>query len=346
MLAATACGLEDGLVSDLEDDETLVFFRTSASLEEFSSDWRVPIRGWVYEPEDSVSRMAAFESALETGFGLQANVATRDNLTQRVNLLIADNERDKEIVVRIAGQVVKLPPTNEHGHFEGEVSLSGALISRHASDGILDYVAVLGDGDDREFAGQVKLVEPVGLSIISDIDDTVKISNVTDKRSLVEQTFLLDFEAAPGMADLYRSWTADSTSLHFVSSSPWQLYTPLTRMLDDNGFPYATLSLKAVRFRDETLFDLFKKGTETKPVAINKILDAYPKRRFMLFGDSGEQDPEVYAQILRERPQQILIVLIRNVTNESPENERFATAFEGIDSNRWQVFDDPAKLEL
>ena len=182
--------------------------------------------------------------------------------------------------------------------------------------------------------------------MISDIDDTVKISNVTDRKSLLEHTFLLDFVAAPGMAELYRNWAADDVGFHFVSSSPWHLYEPLSEFLDSSGFPAATFSLKSVRFRDETLFDLFKKGTETKPAAIRKILDRYPGRKFVLVGDSGEQDPEVYAALLRERPEQILRVYIRNVTQESADNERFGEVFESIDPDRWQLFTDPQTLSL
>ena len=66
----------------------------------------------------------------------------------------------------------------------------------------------------------------------------------------------------------------------------------------------------------------------------------------MLVGDSGEQDPEVYADLLREFPDRILGVFIRNVTGEAPDNDRFAALFRDIDSERWRLFDDPATLEL
>ena len=87
---------------------------------------------------------------------------------------------------------------------------------------------------------------------------------------------------------------------------------------DGSGFPWATFNLKAVRFRDETLLDLFKKGTETKPLIIKGILDRYPGRTFILVGDSGEQDPEVYAALLREYPNQVLQAYIRNVAEDAP----------------------------
>ncbi len=148
------------------------------------------------------------------------------------------------------------------------------------------------------------------------------------------------------MAEKYREWSDNDVSFHFVSSSPWQLYSPLTEFLDRDNFPWATLSLKAVRFRDETLFDLFKKGTETKPAVIEKILATYPDRTFVLVGDSGEQDPEVYADLLRKFPDQVQEVLIRNVTQETADNERFAKVFDNIDEDRWQLFDDPRDLRF
>ncbi len=148
------------------------------------------------------------------------------------------------------------------------------------------------------------------------------------------------------MAALYREWSTDDTGFHFVSSSPWQLYDPLREFLDRDGFPWASFSLKPVRFRDETLIDLFKKGTETKPAAIEKILDRYPDREFVLVGDSGEQDPEVYADLLRNRPDQILKIYIRNVTQESVDTARFTTLFADTDRDRWQLFEDPKTLKL
>ena len=61
---------------------------------------------------------------------------------------------------------------------------------------------------------------------------------------------------------------------------------------------------------------------------------------------SGEQDPEVYAELIRERPHQVQRVYIRNVTGEAPENDRFAAVFDGIEPWRWQLFDTPETLEL
>lgn len=330
--------------SNLKDDETLQFFRTAARLDEANQEWHVPIHGWVYEPEDSVARRTLFETILKSEFGLEVTEDNNANFTRRINLMIADNERGKRVVIELAGRRHILSPSGVNGQFETTLVLSAAEVEEFADDGVLRYKAVTAANDDREFSGEILLVDREGLSIISDIDDTVKISEVTNRKKLLEHAFLLDFEAAPGMADLYNNWSNKSSSVHLVSSSPWQLYAPLDEFLQADDFPLATFSLKQVRFRDQSLFNLFKKGTETKPEAIKRILETYPDRTFVLVGDSGEHDPEVYSSLMREFPKKIRRVFIRNVTDETATNERFESLFEGIDNDRWQLFEDAATL--
>ncbi len=325
--------------STIAADEQLVFFDTSAWLNEETGEWQVPIHGWIYELENSVARKALFRESLEAMLEVEISEAWEANLTHRLDLIIADNERGKRIVIEIAGRRFILPPSAENGHLQTILNVPAAALGNDAPGNLLRYAAVTSDEERRRFEGQVHLVQPTGLSVISDIDDTVKITEVTDQQRLLENTFLLDFHAVAGMADLYREWIGAGQSLHFVSSSPWQLYSPLQEFLDDAGFPARSMHLNPMRFRDETLLDLFRKGTETKPAVIEEILGRYPGRRFILVGDSGEQDPEVYAPLLRENPEQIIEVYIRNVTGESRDNERFGRVFEGIDPNRWALID-------
>lgn len=330
--------------SDISADEHVILFRTAARFEEATEAWQIPIHGWIYEPEDSVSRRALFTTILKEKFDLAPDEDTNANFTRRLNLLIADNERGKRIFVTIGGKDYELPLSGVNGHFKTTLSIPSTVIVADTENSIIEYSVVTGEGESRSFSGEVMLVQPEGLSIISDIDDTVKVSNIGYHKRLLESTFLLDFAAAPGMAELYEKLSTPDIAFHFVSSSPWQLYEPLDDFLKDSGFPTSTLNLKPVRFRDTTLFDLFKKGTETKPAVIESILDAYPRRRFILVGDSGEHDPEVYAGIFRKYPEQIEKIYIRNVSDESSDNGRFTEVFDGIDPECWELFDDPATL--
>ena len=272
-------------VSDIKPDERVVFFDTAAWLDEDGEKWHIPLHAWIYEPVSSTLRKGGFASVLESEYGLVVDEGSQAFFDRRSNLLIADNERGKVLVVRIAGQDVTLPESAANGQSSNVLQLPAELIDAIADRGRIRYFAVTGTQDNRRFEGEVRLVSPRGVSVISDIDDTVKVSHVTDHKLLLESTFFKPFAAVPGMAELYRELAAQGASLHFVSSSPWQLYQPLREFMDEAGFPRATLSLKSVRFRDETLFNLFKKGTETKPAQIVPLLERYP-------ADPAHPDPQ------------------------------------------------------
>ncbi|MCP4983674.1 MAG: DUF2183 domain-containing protein [Gammaproteobacteria bacterium] len=342
--AFTRIGDLSQYVSNLKYDEHITFFNTTAWLDREGGHWRVPIHAWIYEPEDSLLRIGAFAMLLESQYGLSVTVQNEANFRRRSNLLIADNERGKTLIIRFAGQDVTLPASAENGHVVSILKIPAEVVSAFAERDRLSYVALLQDGDKRRFEGQVKLVPEQGVSVISDIDDTIKLSHVTDHAKLLANTFFNDFQRIEGMSELFRRLADRGVSFHFVSSSPWQLYDPLRDFMQQENFPWASLNLKAVRFRDETLFNLFKKGTETKPGQIEPILQRYPQRRFILVGDSGEQDPEVYGDIARRYTTQIQHILIRNVGNAGAA--RFSKAFSKIDSSKWQVFDHPGQISV
>lgn len=346
MFASHGAGAEGQALrySDIRADEQLVFFRTGAWLDEARQEWHLPIHGWIYEPESSLLRQSLFKTVLEEEYDLEIDAAAEANFSRRLNLMIADSERAKSIVVSLAGRKFTLPPSTANGQINTTLVIAVAELEAYVEHGRVSFSTVTRAADSREFLGEILLLDPVGFGIISDIDDTVKISEVTDRTKLLEHSFLLDFTAVPGMADVYNEWS--NTSLHFVSSSPWQFYSPLSEFLERAGFSDFVFRLKTVRFRDQTLFDLFKKGTETKPKVIEEILETYPQRQFVLVGDSGEHDPEVYALIARKYPSQVLRIFIRNVTGETPDNERFRQVFEGLDEDLWRLFDDPAMMML
>jgi phosphatidate phosphatase APP1 len=112
-----------------------------------------------------------------------------------------------------------------------------------------------------------------------------------------------------------------------VSGSPWQLYHALTRFLfAQEQFPAGTVHMKNLR---KNLFDrgalrdimAFALGgdlatLEQKVRQITNLMIHLPRRQFILVGDSGEKDPEVYRAIQRLFPQQVLRIYIRDVLGE------------------------------
>lgn len=333
-------------VSDIKSDEVVVFFRTSAWLDVTEKVWNVPIRGWVYEKEKSFVRKALFSKLIDLVQDIEIKGGNEENYNRRINLLLADSERNKHIVINIAGRNFTLPPSEPNGHFNNVLSIPVKVMKNFDQDGFLHFSAVTKKGEKRTFYGQVQLINRNGISVISDIDDTVKITHVTDFEKLIDHTLYKDFIAVPGMAELYKQWSSQQVAIHFVSSSPWQLYSPLVEFVDHKNFPWATFNLKLVRFRDKTVMNLFKSGTETKPREIEPILKRYPKRKFILVGDSGEQDPEVYAGIMYRHPAQIIKIFIRNTGNALADDSRFVSVFSKINRDKWQLFTDPSALKL
>ena len=201
-----------------------------------------------------------------------------------------------------------------------------------------------------------------GISVISDIDDTVKISNVTHKKALLRNTFLKEFQPVPGMSNLYQAWQQQfNASFHFVSSSPYQLFTDLEDFRRKYSFPEATFHLKTIRPKDKSLLlKLFSDPLKSKNATISAILERFPDRMFILVGDSGEKDPEVYGHLARTYATQIVSIFIRKipakqvakqagkqateVDQEAVFAERMEQAFAGIPSSQWRVFEDAEEV--
>jgi hypothetical protein len=79
---------------------------------------------------------------------------------------------------------------------------------------------------------------------------------------------------------------------------------------------------------------------ETKPPEIETLLATFPDRDFILIGDSGEADPEIYGDIARRHPDQVRAILIRNVTAERADDSRYVDgAFKELSPNLWLLFD-------
>lgn len=170
--------------------------------------------------------------------------------------------------------------------------------------------------------GDVHLVQPHGLSVISDIDDTIKLTEATSRSEMLANTFLRPFELVEGMAELYQAWHAQGADFHYVSSSPWQLYQPLADLCKSSNFPAGSMHLRYFRMRDE-MFKRWRPVRNNKKVGIiGAILKWLPQRQFILVGDSGERDPEVYRFLAKRFPNQVVAVLIRNLQSRPLDRRR------------------------
>ncbi|HEX5447186.1 MAG TPA: App1 family protein [Pirellulales bacterium] len=328
----------------VQPDETVVFFPTCAHFNEDEQVWEAPLHGWVFKPEEkSLTRRFAL-GALRRALDLEPTTEEEPVFHKRGWLFVVDNAADREIAVQLGSRYVILAPTEASGHCTGTVRLPAAEAKRLARERWIRYQAVAED-ERRVLSGAIELAPPEGISVISDIDDTIKITGVGNHRIVLQNTFLHSFEPVPGMPELYRRWAAAGAVFHYVTASPWQLYTPLDEFRAAAGFPAGSFEMQHFRFKDRTALNLLSAPDELKQPAIEKLLAAWPRRRFVCVGDSGQRDPEMYGSLARKHPEQVVRIFIRNLRGDSAEDERFQRAFAGIPPERWRLFDDPAELD-
>jgi len=334
--AALVCLLAAG--SEIRDDETVVFFPTFARYDAEEDAWWLPVHGVVFERELDSLRRNVLIAGVRRVLEVEPDTAEAALLDLRLRLFLVDNESGKTVSVRLGGKVYQVGTSASNGHFSGRLRLGAAeaarLSNRPRPDGAwLEFAAELPADDSRRFVGRVQLIGPRGLSVVSDIDDTVKHTQVLDTAAMLRNTFVREFQAVPGMARIYAKAAGRGAVFHYVSASPWQLAEPLTEFLGRDGFPQGSLHLRYFRLKDPSgLKVLLGSSQEYKGRAIGAVLAAFPERRFILVGDSGEHDPEVYGRLARRYPEQVAAVAIRNVTDAKLDDERFRKALAGVEN--------------
>ena len=166
--------------------------------------------------------------------------------------------------------------------------------------------------------GSVLVPAGARFGIISDLDDTVMRSDVTNLLGMARTVLLgnahtrLPFE---GVADFYAALQrgrdgGELNPIFYVSNGPWNLYDVIEDFLRLQGVPAGPLFL-----RDWSPTALRERG-EHKLGIIRTLLATYPDLPFVLIGDSGERDPEIYRQIVREHPGRIRTIYVRDVTTK------------------------------
>ncbi|KAI4215979.1 MAG: hypothetical protein LQ351_001475 [Letrouitia transgressa] len=198
--------------------------------------------------------------------------------------------------------------TDERGHFN----------LRAALDFIPTNIRILAS-DKLSATEEVHIVQPEGVSLISDVDDTIKHTAVSaGAREVFRNVFIRDLDdlTIDGVKDWYTRMAEMGVKLHYVSNMPWQLFPVLMTFLTGAGLPKGSFHLKHY---SGMLQGIFEPVAERKKGTLDRIIHDFPKRRFILVGDSGEADLELYLDIVQAHPGRVLGVFIRDVTTEYPQ---------------------------
>jgi phosphatidate phosphatase APP1 len=200
--------------------------------------------------------------------------------------------------------------TDPEGYFVVRLRPGAGSLTSPSTPGAIELAAPYRGLTEPHTTGFDVSVPPADakFGVISDVDDTILETGVQRVGQMIKQTVTgsaltrTPFEGAP---ELYRDLAAGVNPVFYVSSSPWNLHAFLVAFLDHRGFPRGPVLLRDLLGTTE--------GREQKSVRLHEILDTHPDLRFVLLGDSGEHDPEIYAELVRAYPGRILAVYIREV---------------------------------
>lgn len=204
--------------------------------------------------------------------------------------------------------------------------------------------------------GRTVVADETGWGVISDIDDTIKVTMTPSPLGILESTFLVETpEPIAGMPELYghMATVLNHPPYFYLSASPYNLY-PFLKRFREAHYPPGTIILRDASWQNlgGLISSLQQNTQEYKVSRLEKIHSWFPHRKYICIGDSTQSDPESYGEAARKFPGWIGAIFIRKVTDiaamdtktkNSPE--RFEKAFKGLDRKLWHVFTDPSELQ-
>jgi phosphatidate phosphatase APP1 len=245
------------------------------------------------------------------------------NLLENYRLLESDEVRGASVRVRVADQTFTAT-TDEDGVFTVRVKdLPAAQALSLGSVPLVAHAEKRGV-QIREGSGQLWIhdeSEPF-LAIVSDIDDTIVKTFVTEKARMADAVLLqngLQLEPVDGAAANYRkARDAGVKGFFYLSGSPQNFYGRLQTYLGSQGFPDGPLLLKNLGKDKPT------QQAEYKKSRLEQLLRDVPAMRVILVGDSGERDPEIYRELRERHPHRVAGIVIRKTPGSNATPERFA----------------------
>jgi phosphatidate phosphatase APP1 len=175
--------------------------------------------------------------------------------------------------------------------------------------------------------GKIFVPHATQYGFISDIDDTVLISHSATTGKKLRVMFTKNprsRKAFDNVVKFYQLLSLAKTTpdllnpFFYVSSSEWNLYDDLNEFFKHNDLPKGAFLLNSIK----RWYQLLKTGAtkhQGKFIRAIRIMEAFPKQKFILLGDNSQQDPEIYTTIANKYSDRIIAIYIRNVRKSKEE---------------------------
>ncbi|OJT14089.1 Phosphatidate phosphatase APP1 [Trametes pubescens] len=297
--------------------------------------WSVRFYGLSYKlPNVSADNLVSIINDLDTSNLNATQTTLLQNRTQDLASIPIPSSNLTALVFANGSAVtnssgIQLTTTDEVGEFDQFVTVPG-LGSNSSSVRIIEtgIANVTGPGN-----GTIILVPSTGISVVSDIDDVMRITKVYVPNEGLFNSFVQPYVNVPGIPELYAHWneTLPGAAFHYDTTTPVELTRTYVDYLFSN-FPLGSLEMRPINISDPSQI------LEARQNSLLKLFQTFPQRKFVLVGDTSSSTLlSAYPQIAEQFPNQIACIFIRNTSaTDSDDKIPFSTSeFKNINNNTW-----------
>ncbi|KAF2426209.1 hypothetical protein EJ08DRAFT_638229 [Tothia fuscella] len=239
-------------------------------------------------------------------------------------------------------QEIRLPyPTTDQGDYDVFMPIQSNGLVDGTSTELIQRLNVYAEGSDLGNA-TAYLVPPTGFTIISDIDDILRVTKIYQPKEGLLNSFARPFVPWLNMPDIYANWAKEYPNMHFhyLTTTPEQV----TRNYMDyiyKTYPGGSFDTRPLNFSDVSA------TLKIRRFLLDKIFATYPNRKFILVADTSNSDVmSAYPDLAHKHPNQVQCIFLRN-TSSTDSGDKFpynTKGFEGLANNTYMFFNVPDDL--
>ncbi|MCJ1255660.1 hypothetical protein MMC24_003477 [Lignoscripta atroalba] len=333
--------------------------------------WNVRFHGNVYkQPNISESKLNDLADVFLIGTSVQSlppsQASQARNLTAAIFVIQQDDENvtmslapaptagasgeqggGGAVTPQGGNQVVNIPtPTTDQGDFDEFIQINSDGLAPGDTTSDIQRLNVYAQGTETGNA-TAYLVPNRGLTIISDIDDILRVTKIYQPAEGLLNSFARPFVPWMNMPDIYANWSRSIPDFHFhyLTTTPEQV----TRNYMDyiyKTYPGGSFDTRPLNFSD------ISATLSIRKFLLDKIFQTYPERKFILIADTSNSDVmRAYPALATDFPGQVQCIFLRN-TSATDSEDKFpydTSGFKDLNQQMYMFFrvpDDLTNLDI
>ncbi|KAJ6493604.1 hypothetical protein C8R47DRAFT_1185065 [Mycena vitilis] len=289
--------------------------------------------------DTSVSQLPADQAAQARNLTAEIYVVQQANLNISINIAPATSSGK----TNGTGQTLTVGPTSAEGDFDAPMVIPdpNTQLQPGNETSAIQHMSMHVNGTDTGNA-TAYLVPVSGLTIISDIDDILRVTKIYEPKEGLLNSFARPFTPWMNMPEIYANWSKALPDLHFhyLTTTPEQVTRNYMQ------FIYATYPLGSFDTRPLNFSDV-SATLSIRKFLLDRIFQTYPERKFVLVADTSNSDVmKDYPALATDFPGQVACILLRN-TSATDDGDKFpydTSGFKGMDQSKYMFFTVPDDL--